>query len=75
MGIAAQLLERVDLSILSAEVSQKKSNSCAIGRDGCITYLSRHRFHRWLEELGQRVCGERKTLAFHDCFGGVGRVS
>ena len=34
MRIAAQLLEGADLSIMSAKVSQKKSNRSAISCDG-----------------------------------------
>src|SRR5258708_16387850 len=37
MGIAAQLIERVNLRILSAEISQKVPDCSAIGRDGCIS--------------------------------------
>ena len=48
MGIAAQLIERANLRILSAEISQKVPNGSAIGGDGCITQRSRHRFRRWL---------------------------
>ena len=36
MRIAAQLIERVNLRILTAEISQKVPNCSAIGRDGCI---------------------------------------
>lgn len=75
MGIAAQLIERVNLRILSAEISQKVPNCSAIGRDGCISQRSRHRFCRWLEECRQRVRGEWDTFSFHDCVGGAGRTS
>ncbi len=34
MGIAAQLIERVNLRILSAEISQKEPDGSAIGGDG-----------------------------------------
>src|SRR5450755_391059 len=75
VGIAAQLIERVDLRILSAEKSQKVPNGSAIGRDGCISQRSRHRFRRWPKEFRQRVRGERDTSSFHDCVGGAGRTS
>src|SRR2546428_14003384 len=55
MRIAAQLIERPDGRILSAEISQKEPDGSAIGGDGRISQRSRHRFRRWPEELCQRV--------------------
>src|SRR5712692_5898858 len=75
MGIAAQLIERVNLRMLSAEISQKVPNGSAIGGDGCVTQRRCHRFCGWPEELGQRVRGEWNTFSFHDCDGGAGRMS
>ena len=75
MGIAVQLMERVNLRMLSAEISQKVPNGSAIGSDGCITQRGRYRFRRWPEELGQRVRGEWNTFSFHDSAGGTGRMS
>src|SRR5690349_24433733 len=62
VGIAAQLMEKVNLRIPSAEISQKMSDGSAIGGNGCIPQRSRHRFRRWPEELRQRMNGERKTV-------------
>ena len=76
MGVAVQLIERTNLRILSGEIIQKMANGSAIAGDGCITQRSGNRFRRWLEELCQRVVGERKnTFWFHDCDGGMGRMS
>ena len=36
MWIAAQLIERVNLRIPSAEISQEMPNGSAIGGDGCV---------------------------------------
>ena len=74
VGIAAQLIESVNLGILSAEICQKVPSGSAIGGNGCIPQRSRHRFRRWLEELRQRMSRERKTFSFHGCNGGAGRM-
>jgi hypothetical protein len=60
--ITAQLLERVNLRILSAQVHEEGPDRISIAADGGITERSRHRFRRWLEELGQGMAGERKFL-------------
>src|SRR5215467_6311069 len=75
MGSAAQLIERENLRILTAEISQKVPNCSAIGCDRRIPQRSRHRFYRWPEEFRERVRGERNTFSFHDCVGGAGRTS
>ena len=46
MGIAAQLIERLNRRILSAEISQKEPDGSAIGGDRGIPERSRHRFRR-----------------------------
>src|SRR5438445_4099471 len=53
--IAAQLFERMDLSKLSAEVSQKVPNCSAIGIEGRIAQRTRHGFRRRPENPGQRM--------------------
>src|SRR5258708_33256531 len=72
MGIAAQLIERPNRRILSAEISQEESDGSAIGGDGGIPHRRRHRFRRWLEELRQRRRGEGNPVSFHDREGGTG---
>ncbi len=74
VGIAAQLFERMNLRILSAEISQKVANCSAIGGDGGITQRSSYRFRGWPEGFRQRMRGEGKTFSFHECDGGVGRM-
>lgn len=74
MRIAAQLIERANLRMVTAEISQKVPNRSAIGRDGCIPQRSRHGFCRWPEEFRERVRGERDTFSFHDCVGGTDRM-
>src|SRR5258708_36531761 len=74
MRIAAQLMERVNVRILSTKVCQKVPSGSAIGSNGRIPQRSRHRFRCWPEELGQRMSVERKTFSFHDCDGGTGRM-
>src|SRR3984893_8387973 len=72
MGVAAQLIERTNRRIPSAEISQKEPDGSAIGGDGGIPHRSRHRFRHGPEELRQRMRGERKTFSFHGCNGGTG---
>src|SRR5438128_170732 len=72
MRVAAQLIERPNRRIPSAEIRQKEPDGSAIGGDGRIPHRSRHRFSRQPEELRQRVRGERKT--FHGSNGGTGRM-
>src|ERR1039458_3802794 len=73
MRIAAQLIERVNRRMASAQINEEVPDSTAIGGDGCIPQRSRHRFRRRLEELRQRMSGERTTW-FHGFNGGTGRM-
>src|ERR1039457_2111683 len=73
MRIAAQLIERVNRRMASAQINEEVPDSTAIGGDGCIPQRSRHRFRRRLEELRQRMRGERTTW-FHGFNGGTGRM-
>src|ERR1039457_575012 len=50
--IATQLIERVNLRILSAQVKEERPDCIPIAADGRITQRGRYRFRRWLEELG-----------------------
>ena len=74
MGMAAKLIERPNLRIRSAEISQKEPDGSAIGGDGRISEGSGHRIRCWPEESRQRVCGEWKAFSFHGCNGGAGRM-
>src|SRR5215467_11510326 len=74
MGVAAQLIERPNRRIPSAEISQKEPDGSTIGGDRRISHRSRNRFRRWPEELRQRMRREWKTFSFHGCNGGTGRM-